>query len=202
MAAPLERPAPAGILLLTGGRGRRFGGPKHDQPHPSGGTWGAHLVDVFGAVFPQGPVRVLGEPLPDRPGLDLARDPGQGPAAALVQWAGLAPSGPAPLRWWVAACDQVRWTPESLAAWHARAAEADPDATRWVLARHGDHLQYLGGFLASSLAPALAGAAPGSMRTLVLDAPHAIIDWPADVWLDVDTPGAREAWLAERGNTP
>lgn len=195
MPPPPDASFPAGLLLLTGGRGRRFGGPKHGQPHPSGGTWGSHLVDVFGAVFPGGPVQVLGEPLPDRPDLPLARDPGQGPAAALVQWAGQPLAASRPERWWVAACDQVRWTPEALAAWHARAAQADPGAAHWVLARHGDHLQYLGGFMASRLRPGIAGAPPGSMRSLVLGAPHLILDDPSDSWLDVDTPGAREAWL-------
>ena len=50
----------AGLLLLTGGRGRRLGGPKHLRPHPAGGSWGGHLAGVFAAVFPGGPVQVRG----------------------------------------------------------------------------------------------------------------------------------------------
>ena len=57
----------AGLLLLTGGKGQRLGGTKHDRPHPSGGSWGGHLVAVHQAVFGDAPVCVLGAPLPDQP---------------------------------------------------------------------------------------------------------------------------------------
>lgn len=192
MHLPLETRAPAGLLLLTGGRGRRFGGAKHGQPHPGGGTWGGHLVRVFREALPGGPVQVLGQALPDLPDLPCFQDAGQGPAAALEAWAASPVESAA--RWWVAACDQVRWTPETLRAWHAAAAAADPGEARWVLARDGDHLQYLGSFLASSLLPALAAAPARSLRDLLAALPATVLDWPGEVWRDVDTPEALRAW--------
>ncbi|BDU73057.1 molybdenum cofactor guanylyltransferase [Mesoterricola silvestris] len=185
----------AGLLLLTGGQGRRFGGPKHAQPHPRGGTWGGHLVAVFQAVFPDGPLQILGEPLPDRPDLTPLADPGQGPAAALVRWASQATETPD--HWWVVACDQVRWTPEALAAWHARVLEADPGAGHWVMAQVGDYTQYLGSFLPSSRVGDLAAQKPGSLRDLARALPTRRVEWPNPCWEDVDTPGALEAWLGQ-----
>jgi molybdopterin-guanine dinucleotide biosynthesis protein A len=174
------QPAAAGILLLTGGLGRRFGAPKHLQSHPAGGTWGGRLVAVFEAVFPGGPVQLLGEPLPDRPGLAVLDDPRQGPAVALRHWARVASAAPVrPRRWWFVACDQIRWTPSSLAAWAETAAGADPGASHWVLARHGGRVQPLGGWIAGTLVEALADT-PGpslmaladALPCLILDSPH------------------------------
>ena len=79
----------AGLLLLSGGSGTRMGAPKHALPHPGGGSWGGHLVGVFAAVFPDGPVQVLGDPLPDHPDLPRLEDPREGPAVALRTWARL-----------------------------------------------------------------------------------------------------------------
>jgi len=59
----------AGLLLLSGGAGQRMGARKHALEHPAGGSWGGHLVRVFETVFPEGPIQVLGEPLPDSPEL-------------------------------------------------------------------------------------------------------------------------------------
>jgi len=185
----------AGLLLLTGGKGRRFGGPKHAQPHPRGGTWGGHLVGVFEAVFPGGPVQVLGEPLPDRPELVPMADPGQGPAAALAHWAGRAVDTPE--RWWVVACDQVRWTPEALAAWHGRVLEADPRADHWVMAQVEDYAQYLGSFLPSHQLGTLATLQAFSLRDLARGLPTLTVPWPHPCWADVDTPEALGDWLGQ-----
>jgi molybdopterin-guanine dinucleotide biosynthesis protein A len=179
-------PAPAGLVLLTGGRGRRFGGPKHLQPHPDGGTWGGHLCAVFETVFPGCPMQVLGGELPDRPGLLPLRDPRQGPAAALRHWA--AQGRAHPLRWWIAPCDQPHWTPEALAAWHQAAAAADPGARHWVLARHRERLQPLGGFLADALVPRLPGISGTSLMAFVERLPTLVLDSDAEVWLDQDFP--------------
>jgi len=183
---------PAGLLLLTGGRGQRFGAPKHAQPHPRGGTWGSHLVDVFLEIFPDCPVRILGEPLPDLPGFSVIPDAGQGPAAALIHWATL--EKVATLRWWVVACDQVRWTAASLATWHDLAGVADPEANQWVMARAKDHAQYLGSFLAGNLVPRLPGLAAPSLRELAGALPCQVLDWSNDCWMDVDTPEALKTW--------
>jgi molybdopterin-guanine dinucleotide biosynthesis protein A len=186
----------AGLLLLTGGRGRRLGGPKHLRPHPDGGTWGGHLARVFAAVFPGCPMQVLGEGLPDRPDLAPIADPRAGPAAALRHWA-LLPR-PHPLRWWVVACDQIRWTPETLAPWHASAAAADPPAAHWVLARAGGRIQPLGWFLADALVERLPGTGSASLLSLVEALPCLVLDAEGDPWLDVDTPEALEAFLEKR----
>ena len=187
---------PCGLLLLTGGKGRRFGGPKHDQQHPAGGSWGSHLVDAFLGVFPGGPVVLLGEPLAERPGLPLVRDPGEGPAAALQVWAA-GPPEPA-RRWWVVACDQVRWTAGTLRAWHAEAEAADPRAEHWVMARVLDHDQFLGGFLPGTLIPPVAARSFLSLRDLARELPCLVRPWPQDCWQDVDTPQARDQWLRDQ----
>lgn len=181
--------APAGLLLLTGGLGRRYGAPKHLQPHPAGGSWGGHLAAVFEAVFPGGPVRLLGEGLPDRPDLTPLADPRQGPALALRHWACGAREHPG--RWWILACDQIGWTAEALRAWHRAAAAADPGAEHWVLARVCGRIQPLGGFLADALVPALARAQGRSLMALSEALPARILDADGAHWLDVDT---REAW--------
>jgi molybdopterin-guanine dinucleotide biosynthesis protein A len=177
---------PAGLVLLTGGQGRRYGAPKHLQPHPGGGSWGGHLVRVFETVFPAGPVQLLGAALPDRPGLEPMDDPRAGPAMALRHWA--ARRQDHPRRWWIAACDQIRWTPEALEAWHRAAAAADPEAGHWVLARHGGRIQPLGGFLADALVPRLLDGSSASLMSLVEALPSLILDAEGDPWLDVDTP--------------
>ncbi|MDR3669942.1 MAG: NTP transferase domain-containing protein [Holophaga sp.] len=194
---PLSSELPAaGLLLLTGGQGRRLGGPKHRLAHPGGTSWGGHLVRVFEGSFPGGPVQLLGEGLPDRPDLTPMADPRQGPGAALRHWAGQ--PRPRALRWWVAACDQVRWTPETLSAWHQAAAAADPQARAWVLARHGGRIQPLGGFLADALVPGLCGGT-GALMSLVDTVPCLILDSEDAQWLDVDTPEALQAFLDNPG---
>lgn len=172
-----------------------MGEPKHALAHPEGGTWGGHLVRVFGAVCPGGPVVVLGEPLPDRPGLPRLDDPREGPAVALRTWCG----APAPEagRWWIVACDQVRWTPDRLAAWFRRVEAADPGALHWVMAEHGDRLQPLGGVLAGGLRPVLAGSGERSLTRLALAVPHLVLPAQGPEWQDLDTPEDRRAFEAE-----
>ena len=194
MPSPVPPPA-AGLLLLTGGRGRRLGGPKHLQPHPAGGTWGGHLVAVFAAVFPGGPVQLLGEGLPDRPELIPAADPGLGPAVALRLWAGR--PGPRPRRWWLVACDQPRWTPDHLRAWHQAVEAADPSACHWALASSEGRIQPLGGFLAGDLVAPLAAARATSLMGLASALPTLTLVSEGEQWLDVDTPEALRAWLDE-----
>jgi len=185
----------AGLLLLTGGLGRRFGGPKHLQPHPAGGSWGGHLAAVFEAVFPGAPMQLLGEGLPDRPDLAPLADPRQGPALALRHWAAGAGGGSHPERWWIVACDQIRWTAETLRAWHGAAAAADPGAAHWVLARARGRIQPLGGFLADGLVAGLARAQGRSLIALTEAAPCLILDADGEHWLDVDTREALAAYL-------
>ena len=185
---------PAGLLLLTGGQGSRLGGPKHLRPHPLGGSWGGHLVSVFTRVFPTGPIQLLGQPLPDRPELTPIPDPGQGPAVALCHWASTL-QGPPADRWWVVACDQVRWTAPSLAAWHARAIQADPKGAAWVLARQDDHTQYLGGWLGGALPASLAALRGPNLRGLAEQLPTTLLPAEGPEWLDVDTPDALREWL-------
>jgi molybdopterin-guanine dinucleotide biosynthesis protein A len=195
---PGPEAARCGLLLLTGGDGRRMGGPKHDRPHPDGGTWGGHLLAVFQAVFPEGPVAILGESLPDHPEHPAHPDPRLGPAVALSSWSGLEPMAEA-RRWWLVACDQVRWTSAELAAWHARAEAADPAAGNWVLARHGDRTQFLGGFLPGSLRAALAGQRATSLWGLARVLPTLVLDTRGEPWLDVDTPEDLRSWLGPAG---
>ena len=181
-----------GLLLLSGGRGRRMGGPKHDLAHPGGRSWGGHLVGVFEGLWPDGPITLLGEGLSDRPELQVLDDRREGPAAALITWC----STPAPPtdRWWIVACDQIRWTQARLADWLQRVAAADPEAAHWVLAEHGGHLQPLGGFLPSSLRPTLAGSKEASLTALAQSVPHIVLKAHGPEWLDLDTPEDRRAF--------
>ena len=173
-----------------------MGGPKHCLAHPGGGTWGGHLVRVFETLWPKGPIALVGEPLPDRPGLPVLDDRREGPAAALRDWC----ASPAPEtgRWWVVACDQIRWTPELLAAWFRRVEAADPGATHWVMAEHGGHLQPLGGVLAGSLRPVLAASGERSLVRLARTVPHLVLAVDGPEWLDLDTPGERQAFESGR----
>lgn len=178
-----------GLLLLTGGRGTRMGAPKHALPHPDGGTWGGRLVGVFSAVFPEGPVLVLGEPLPDHPDLPRLDDPREGPAEALRTWARA--QAPEVDRWWVVACDQVRWTPERLTAWARLAEASDPGASQWVMALHGGYLQPLGGWLPDGFRSLLAASTERSLYTLATRLPHLAVPSEGSEWLDADTPEER-----------
>jgi molybdopterin-guanine dinucleotide biosynthesis protein A len=184
-----------GLLLLSGGQSRRMGEAKHALAHPAGGSWGGRLVQVFEAVFPGAPTQVLGDPLPDRPDLPVIEDTREGPARALQAWA--ARKAPAVRRWWVVACDQVRWTPVSLEAWARRAEAADPQALRWVVAQHGGHLQPLGGWLPSALRPQVAASTSGSLTTLAESLPHLLLPCDGPEWRDVDTPEERRAFEDE-----
>lgn len=186
-------PLPAlGLVLLTGGRGRRLGGPKHARPHREGRSWGGHLVSLFASKAPEGPVQLLGEGLPDRPDLPALPDEGLGPAAALIRWAGL--PGPAAARWWVVACDQVRWTEALLGDWLAQVGEADPSGETWVVGEALGHLQPLGGVLPEALRKALAASREERLGALVRSLPHRVLAWDSPAWRDVDTPGDLEAW--------
>ena len=171
-----------GLVLLTGGYGARLGGPKHDRPHPLGGSWGGHLVSVFQSVVPGGPVQIIGEPLPDFPYLSRIEDPREGPAVALRTWA---VSNPPPARrWWVAACDQVWWTDKAFEAW---LTEGEVAGDAWAITVRGGHRQPLGGFIASALLPALASANAKSLRALMDALPVREIpgiSWAGD---DIDT---------------
>jgi len=184
----------AGLLLLSGGAGSRMGTPKHALDHPAGGSWGGHLVRVFEAVFPGAPIQVLGEPLPDRPDLPRLDDPREGPAVALRIWAQA--EAPEVDRWWIVACDQVRWTPERLAAWAADAEREDPGATRWIMTVHGGHLQTMGGWMPQALRPTLAGSTLRSMKALAAGLPHLILPGDGIEWTDVDTPEERRDFEA------
>jgi molybdopterin-guanine dinucleotide biosynthesis protein A len=186
-----------GQLLLTGGQGSRMGAPKQDLRHPSGVTWGNHLIRVFEAVCPGGPVQVLGEGLEDRPELATLADPRQGPAVALRHWA--ATSAPAVDAWWVLACDQVRWREADLRTWLALAEAADPEHRHWVLGRSAGRLQPLGGLLAHTLRPALAGASATSLLGLIEVVPYRILDNDLPGWRDLDTLRDRRDFEQEQG---
>jgi molybdopterin-guanine dinucleotide biosynthesis protein A len=183
------------LLLLSGGTGRRMGTPKHALAHPAGGSWGGHLVRVFASVFPGGPILILGDPLPDWPDLPRLDDPHEGPAVALRTWAKT--DRPQADRWWVVACDQVRWTPARLAAWSGVDASDDPTLTHWVMAVHNGHLQPLGGWLPNALRPALAASNARSLMALVASLPHLAIPCEGDEWADVDTPEDRRRFERE-----
>lgn len=185
--------APLGLVLLTGGRGERLGGPKHDRPHPGGGSWGGRLVDLFRSLHPDGPVCVLGAPLPDHPELKAYPDPGEGPAVALRLWAARE-DVPEAERWWIVPCDQVRWTAADLADWHARAREADPDATRWVMAESAGRPQPLGGFLPHAQRPALAAVHATTVRRLAEQVPGKVLAAEYPAWEDIDTDEELREW--------
>ncbi len=190
----------AGLLLLSGGGSRRMGTAKQDLAHPEGGTWGGHLVRVFQALHPEGPIQILGEALPDHPALPRLDDPRQGPALALRHWAKiLLPAAQLNVeRWWVVACDQVRWTPERLEAWTQTCEAADPAAAHWVLALHEGHLQPLGGWLPQALRPALSQSTGASLLRLVQALPHLALPQEGPEWADVDTPEERSEFEAGR----
>jgi len=181
-----------GLVLLSGGSGRRMGAAKHALPHPSGGSWGGHLVRVFESVFPASPIQVVGEPLPDHPGLPRLEDPHEGPAVALRAWA--SHDAPEADWWWIAACDQVRWTPERLKAWARRCEQEDPAAGHWILALNRGHLQPLGGWIPSALRPALAASSARSLLALAVSLPHLTLPAEGPEWRDVDTPEERSAF--------
>lgn len=175
-----------GLLLFTGGAGRRLGGPKHDRPHPAGGTWGGHLVGLFEALRPGAPLQVLGASLPDRPDLPVIDDPRQGPAVALRAWA--ARSVPAVRAWLLLPCDQVGWTAESLQGWLARAEAADPPGKAWVLPSVAGRDQYLGSLLGAALRPALATLEARSLAGLAERLPVVRLPEEGPGWQDVDAP--------------
>lgn len=183
-----------GILLLSGGSGSRMGAPKHGLAHPAGGSWGAHLIQTFLAVFPEGAKVVLGDSIPDFPNLDRLDDPRQGPAHALRVWAQarLAKAIPSADSWWIVGCDQVRWTPERLAAWTSTCEQADPAGSHWVVAEHETHLQPLGGWFPEALCPHLAGCENNSLMGLLKALPHLVLPCEGDEWRDVDTPEERQ----------
>ncbi len=172
-----------------------MGTPKHNLMHAAGITWGNHLVSVFQAVFPDGPVQVLGEALVDRPELPVMDDPRHGPVVALRLWASL----PAPDvdRWWVLACDQVRWCEADLKSWVTLAQEIDPEYQHWVIGRFDGHVQPLGGLLPHHLRPSLAKAEARSLLALAEGLPHLILSNDLPGWRDVDTAEDRALFEGE-----
>jgi molybdopterin-guanine dinucleotide biosynthesis protein A len=183
---------PLGLVLLTGGKGQRLGGTKHDRPHPRGGSWGGHVLGVFRQVAPSGPVVLLGSGLPDHPELVPFEDPRQGPAVALRTWAA---SQPCPVgRWWVVACDQLKWTASGLQTWWEEAERADPKGRAWVVAHTAGQIQPLGGFFGGELMPLLAQAEGSSLRNLMQCLPVIAREGPVASGLDIDTPEDLSAW--------
>ena len=183
-------PLAIGLLLLTGGQSQRMGAPKFALPHPDGGSWAGHMVQVFEEAFPQSLTRVLGSPVPERPELKTLEDPRQGPAVALRTWAR---SEKAPIDWWwIAACDQVRWTPESLRQWFQRAT----NERIWTLGLQGGRFQPMGSWLPKHLLPVLALTEVRSMHALLDCLPHRYLEVAGPEWLDLDTPEERQAWEA------
>lgn len=177
-------PAGTGLVLFTGGEGRRLGGPKHDRPHPAGGTWGGALLQAFRAARPEGPVQLVGAPLPDHPDRAALSDPREGPGVALAHWARSEPQGA--VRWLLLACDQIRWTPAGLSSWLARAEAADPEGSAWVMAEVDGHRQYFGSLLGASLLPAVAAFQGRSLAALADTLPCRRLSDAAPHWQDVD----------------
>lgn len=188
--------ARCGLALLTGGQGARLGGPKHDRPHPEGGSWGGHLVRLFRAVVPGGPVGLIGGSLPDFPDLPRVADPQEGPAVALRAWTASSP--PPARRWWIAACDQTRWTEDAFAAWLREAEGADPEGEAWTFVAREQHRQPLGGFAGQKLLPLIAASPARSLRGLLGSLPA--VECPGQAWLgaDIDTPEDLAAFEAGR----
>lgn len=180
-------PMITGLLLFTGGEGRRLGGPKHDRPHPSGSSWGGHLVRCFEALRPGAPVQILGAPLTDHPHLPHFEDPRQGPAVALRCWAQRSPRSEV-RHWLILPCDQVAWTLETLGAWLERAEVADPDGTHWVLPVVEERDQYLGSLLGAALLPRIAHLPGSSLWAFSTHLPLIRIPTGGPHWQDVDEP--------------
>ncbi len=185
--------ARCGLALLTGGRGARLGGTKHDRPHPGGGTWGGHLVRVFRGVVPEGPVQLIGASLPDFPDLPRLDDPREGPAVALRTWAASNP--PPARRWWVLACDQPRWTEAAFAAWLVEAEGVD-DA--WILTVRDGYRQPLGGFISDPVLSILARTRGRSLHALLDQVP--VRELPGRFWMgdDIDTPEELSTYFGTR----
>lgn len=188
--------ARCGLVLLTGGKGERLGGTKHDRAHPEGGSWGGHLIRVFRAIVSDGPVCILGAALPDDPELPRVEDPREGPAVALRAWAASSP--PPARRWWVVGCDQARWTEAAFAVWLAEAEVADAEGESWIFTLRDGHRQPLGGFIASALLPALARADARSLRALTDALPTRALPGAAWAGEDIDTPEDLAAFEGKR----
>ena len=151
---------------------------------------------MFTRALGDGPVRILGEPLAERPDLPRLDDPRDGPAQALVHWA--AREQVEARRWWIVACDQVHWDPPELAAWHAAAAEADPEGRAWVLAALNGESQPLGGFLGGALLGGLAGSPERRLLQLARTVPQRLLPWRTEPFLDLDDRASAEAWRRRR----
>ncbi len=192
----MSTPAPLGLVLFTGGAGVRLGGRKASRPHPAGGSWSGHLLRTFQALS-AGPVWVVGEPVVEAPELPRVDDPRMGPAVALRAWAQTRPIGAN--RWWVVACDQVRWTAADLERWRRLAEAADPQGLAWVMAQAEGIRQYFGSFLGATLVPRVAEAPDTALRGLADGLPTVVLELALPAWADIDTPAALEAFRAEQG---
>jgi len=91
-------------------------------------------------------------------------------------------------RWGVVAGDQIGWTAQSVTAWAAMCEAEDPRGQAWVLARHEDRIQYLGGFLGADLVKDVAASQAVSLRELAGTLPCRVIASVGSEWLDVDCP--------------
>jgi hypothetical protein len=101
-------------------------------------------------------------------------------------------------RWWVVACDQVRWEEASLAAWHGSARTADPEGRAWILAELDGEPHPLGGFLGGRLVNLLGGSKERRLIALARSLPHRTLPWTASPFQDLDDPESVRAWLQER----